>query len=208
MNPGREPVDRFVAEILAAGMIPKGARILELGTGKCYDRWMLFCDDYEYSPTDKNPEREGVLQLDAENIPEGQFTDMDVIFATELLEHVEFPLKALESCHSHLRPGGLVVVTLPFMYRIHGDDVIKDYQRLTPDGLASLFRRAGFARYFAEARYKGWEKANEPSYIVGWAQKGERVIAWHVDLPENWKDAQLAAEKRWKERNPDEELIW
>ena len=208
MNPGREPVDRFVAEIIFAGMIPPGSKILELGTGKCYDRWMIFHDGYEFIPTDKNPGREGIQYADAENIPKSLFRDMDVIFATELLEHVEFPLRVVENCHEHLKPGGLLVITMPFMYAIHCDDVVKDYQRFTPDGLASLFERAGFARYYAGCRYKEGERENEPSYVVGWARKAERVQQWQPELPESWRDRQLEGERKWKERNPDEKLIW
>lgn len=208
MNPGREPVDKFVAEIMAAGMIPPGARILELGTGRCYDRWMIFCDSHEFIATDKNPCRDGILQLDAENMPDEQFLDMDAIFATELLEHVEFPLRVMKNCLKHLAPGGIVVVSMPFLYRIHADEVVKDYQRLTPDGLASLFARAGFATYYAAARYKEGEKENEPSYIVGWARKGKRIAEWNVNLPENWRDVQLAAEQKWKEKYGAEDLIW
>jgi SAM-dependent methyltransferase len=207
MNPGREPVDRFVAEIIASGMIPAGGRVLELGTGLCFDRWMLLKDNYQFYPTDKTPCREDIAPLDAENIPDGQFQDMDAIFATELLEHVEFPLKVLENCRNHLKPGGIVAVSLPFMYQIHCDDVVGDYQRLTPDGLASLFRRAGFGTYYADARYKEGEEVNKPSYVVGWGKKAVRIVDWKVALPENWKEIQIAAEAKWKAENPSEKLI-
>lgn len=106
MNPGREPVDQFIAEIAASGMIPLGGKILELGTGLCFDRWMLFRDNYQFYPTDKTPCREDIAILDAENIPDGEFQDMDAIFATELLEHVEYPLRVLKNCHKHLKQGG------------------------------------------------------------------------------------------------------
>jgi SAM-dependent methyltransferase len=53
----------------------------------------------------------------------------DAIKLTEVLEHVPDPASALAECKRVLRVGGHVVVTAPFLERLHGDP--SDYGRYT-----------------------------------------------------------------------------
>jgi SAM-dependent methyltransferase len=53
----------------------------------------------------------------------------DAIKATELLEHVPEVARALDECRRVLRPGGHLVITAPFLERLHGDP--GDYSRFT-----------------------------------------------------------------------------
>jgi SAM-dependent methyltransferase len=53
----------------------------------------------------------------------------DAIKATELLEHVPDVARALGECRRVLRPGGHLVITAPFLERLHGDP--GDYSRYT-----------------------------------------------------------------------------
>jgi SAM-dependent methyltransferase len=53
----------------------------------------------------------------------------DAIKATELLEHVPDVARALAECRRVLRPGGHLVITAPFLERLHGDP--GDYSRYT-----------------------------------------------------------------------------
>jgi SAM-dependent methyltransferase len=53
----------------------------------------------------------------------------DAIKATELLEHVPEVARALGECRRVLRPGGHLVITAPFLERLHGDP--GDYSRYT-----------------------------------------------------------------------------
>jgi ubiquinone/menaquinone biosynthesis C-methylase UbiE len=45
----------------------------------------------------------------------------DAIKATELLEHVPDVPRALAECRRVLRPGGHLVITVPFLERLHSD---------------------------------------------------------------------------------------
>ncbi len=61
----------------------------------------------------------------------------DYVIATEVFEHLRKPEQATREILRVLKPGGKAVVTIPFMFRIHGDPC--DYQRLTRTGLEVLF---------------------------------------------------------------------
>jgi len=72
---------------------------------------------------------------DAGNLP---FRDscLSGVLCTELLEHVLRPDRVVSEIHRVLRPGGVLVVTVPFLYPFHRDPV--DFHRFTEDGLRAL----------------------------------------------------------------------
>lgn len=76
---------------------------------------------------------------DAHDLP---FLDdsFDGVLATELFEHLASPAKASEELMRVLKPGGKGIITIPFMFHIHGDPY--DFSRLTKGGLEQLFARA------------------------------------------------------------------
>lgn len=82
------------------------------------------------------------VRADAAMLP---FADasFDSIVSTQCLEHVWDGPGTIAEMHRILRPGGAVVLTTPFAYRIH--DSVHDYVRYTAHGLHRLFDSAGFA---------------------------------------------------------------
>jgi hypothetical protein len=62
----------------------------------------------------------------------------DTIVCTEVLEHTRQPFHATDNLLRMLRPGGLVFVTTPFNFRIHGP--LPDCWRFTEHGLRELFK--------------------------------------------------------------------
>ena len=86
-------------------------------------------------------------------------TAADVILATETLEHVVDPMAFMAEAHRCLRPGGRIVLTVPFAARWHY--IPHDYWRFTPSGLRILLERAGF------------------SEVVVHARGNERTVAWY-----------------------------
>jgi SAM-dependent methyltransferase len=74
----------------------------------------------------------------------------DVVLATETLEHVVDPPAFLAEAHRCLRPGGRLVLTVPFAARWHY--IPNDYWRFTPSALRILLERAGFAEVVVHAR--------------------------------------------------------
>ena len=62
----------------------------------------------------------------------------DVVICTEVLEHTRQPFHATTEIHRILKPGGCVVATTPFNFRIHGP--LPDCWRFTVHGLRELFK--------------------------------------------------------------------
>jgi SAM-dependent methyltransferase len=69
----------------------------------------------------------------------------DVVICEQVLEHVIDPFGAAENLRVLCRPGGHVVVTTPFLIKVHELPMygMRDYWRFTPRGLRTLLERAG-----------------------------------------------------------------
>lgn len=66
----------------------------------------------------------------------------DQVLMTEVLEHLQFPERALAEAFRLLRPGGTIFITMPFLYQVHGDP--DDFSRWTPSMLKFKIEEAGF----------------------------------------------------------------
>lgn len=67
--------------------------------------------------------------------------EFDVVLCEQVLEHIRDPTLGVAALASLCRPGGHVIITTPFMLRIHPSP--EDLWRFTPDGLAHLAANAG-----------------------------------------------------------------
>ncbi len=65
----------------------------------------------------------------------------DCVRCTELLEHVEYPEDVVEEISRVLKPGGALVLSVPFIANVHADP--QDFQRFTDVKLRSMLARAG-----------------------------------------------------------------
>jgi SAM-dependent methyltransferase len=72
-------------------------------------------------------------------VPEGHF---DTVLCSEVSEHVPHPERALAEIARVLHPGGKVLVTVPYLSRLHEEP--HDYYRHTSHGLQFLLEGAGF----------------------------------------------------------------
>jgi SAM-dependent methyltransferase len=66
----------------------------------------------------------------------------DVALMTELLEHVSAPDAVLREAARLLKAGGMIYITMPFLYQVHGDP--HDYARWTADMMRARVQEAGF----------------------------------------------------------------
>jgi SAM-dependent methyltransferase len=74
-----------------------------------------------------------------DKVPEETF---DFVISLNTLEHVEDPLPALKQLHKSLKEDGLLCISVPFMFRIHGHP--DDFMRCTPSWWANTLSRAGY----------------------------------------------------------------
>lgn len=67
----------------------------------------------------------------------------DIITAEQVFEHVLRPRDALRNICSMLNPGGVVLITTPFLLKYHGCPI--DVSRWTEQGLAEMLTEVGFS---------------------------------------------------------------
>ena len=82
-------------------------------------------------------EHPDIVAFDGRAIPFPE-SSFDAILCTEVLEHVEDPAGLVAEMLRVLRPGGVLLATVPFSARVH--HVPYDFHRFTPFRLASLFK--------------------------------------------------------------------
>lgn len=85
---------------------------------------------------------------DGRTIPIGTGT-VDTVLLTEVLEHCPEPPRVLAEVHRVLKPGGLLYLTVPFIWPFH--DVPFDEYRYTPFALQRMMQSVGFAEPRIEA---------------------------------------------------------
>jgi SAM-dependent methyltransferase len=70
----------------------------------------------------------------------------DVVICEQVLEHVVDPRAAATNLRGLCEPGGHVVVSTPFLVRVHEVPLflMNDYWRFTPRGLRALLEEVGF----------------------------------------------------------------
>ncbi len=123
-----------------------GAVHLELGT------WTAFGDERtreladadglaELIRLDVDPSHPIDVVADATALP-FRSGAMDRVGSNSVLEHIAYPHEVLAECHRVLRPGGVMVHVMPFVWWLHGYP--DDYVRLTPPFFERVCREIGF----------------------------------------------------------------
>jgi SAM-dependent methyltransferase len=129
---------RVDADLRAAMGLFKG-RVLDVGGGR---RRGAFAPppDCRWLIADVSMDQGPHVGADVQALPfrDGVF---DAVKATEVLEHVPEITRALAECRRVLRPGGHLVITAPFLERLHADP--GDYGRYTRSMWERLLDGAG-----------------------------------------------------------------
>ncbi len=120
---------------------PPGAVILEVGGGTSILRSVIQREvpGARYISGDISPTNSSDVALDALALPI-RAGSIQAVLALEVLEHIPTPTRMLTEASRVLAPGGLLVLTTPFMYGVHD---YRDYFRYTPRGLAELLSGTG-----------------------------------------------------------------
>ena len=121
-----------------AGLILDIAPQVHAGLAGLVSQSHEFCIETMDISEEFSPTYVGDLCKLNKNIPESRF---DGVFCTEVLEHVNLPFLAISEIYRILKPGGLLVASSPFNFRIHGP--LPDNWRISEHGwrvLLSNFR--------------------------------------------------------------------
>lgn len=121
-------------------------KVLDIG---CADRWAERCctEETRYIGLDYPATGAGLysavpdLFADAACLPLADGS-VDALLCLEVLEHVREYQSALREFSRVLKPDGVLLMSMPFMYPMH--DAPHDYQRLTEHGLRRDLANAGF----------------------------------------------------------------
>ncbi len=101
---------------------------------------LSLCSSWRYVNIDPATKPDFLASADLLPLPNH---DANFILLAETIEHLEFPEKALAEAHRILRSGGKLVLTVPFLYPVHGDPY--DFQRWTPEKFRRELGRLGFS---------------------------------------------------------------
>ena len=110
-------------------------RILDVGCGKCPYR-TLFSKATEYIGIDvvEGGKADFIVTPDAAwPLADASF---DVVLATQVIEHVENLPYTLGEISRVCKPGGIIILSFPFLYNEHGSPY--DFQRYTIHGASKL----------------------------------------------------------------------
>jgi SAM-dependent methyltransferase len=86
----------------------------------------------------------------------------DVVLIEQVLEHVLWPIRAARHLYEMLRPGGVLILTTPFLVKIHNCPV--DCTRWTELGLKHLLAEGGFRLQDIETNSWGNRTCARSSY--------------------------------------------
>ncbi|AGB42131.1 methyltransferase family protein [Halobacteroides halobius DSM 5150] len=135
----RKNVSDFI-EKCALKYDKQGTYLLDIAP-QDYEGAIAFFKETNVYTLDINPEAEADYTVDICQNSEELIDDnyFDYILCTEVLEHTLNPFSAIKEINRILKPGGLVFITVPFNFRIHGP--LPDCWRFTEYGLKELLKK-------------------------------------------------------------------
>lgn len=131
-------IERAVASVLA-GRRRADLRVLDLGCGeKPYADLFAgtHCIGIDHGVDGAAPD----AVADAMQLPLADAC-IDIVFTTQVVEHVRHPERMVAEIARVLRPGGALVMTGPFYWPLHEQP--HDYHRFTSHGFDNLLRSQG-----------------------------------------------------------------
>jgi SAM-dependent methyltransferase len=157
----RKPWNRLLYDCGDAALIRLSNRlrgtVYDLGCGDLpYREWMLqYVDRYvgvDWSNTIHELKADVVADLN-EPLPIDSGA-ADTVVSFSVLEHLREPETMLREAFRILKPGGTIVLQVPFMWWVH--EAPHDYYRFTRFGLEHLFHKAGFVEIDVQANTGFW----------------------------------------------------
>jgi len=153
----------------AAGSLPPGARVADVGAGDAPYRELFARFDYVTIDWEQSVHEDAQavdIVAGADSIPASD-ASFDAVLLTQVLEHVPDPAAVLAELRRILRPGGALYLTAPLVWELH--ELPHDYYRYTSEGLRHLLDRAGFGEIFIEPRNDCFTTLAQMLENVRWA---------------------------------------
>lgn len=149
--------------------------LLDIGCGDMPYRAVIGHQVEAYDGLDIEPRSVAVRYTgsvtDMNQVPDASY---DTVLCTEVLEHVPSPTEAAHEMARVLRPGGTVILTVPFLGRLHEEPW--DFFRYTRFGLTQLFEEAGFE--IVEIS----EHGSVASFLGHQVSTGLVGLTWHIPI--------------------------
>lgn len=132
---GRYYIDKFLKEHSSSIR----GRCLEFGN-PTYKSYFPNASKYEIISVREDPNVD--IVADVHNSSSLPVEIYDSIICTQVFEHLSHPHIAAKSLYSMMKPGGVLLFTVPFINNIHYSP--GDYYRFTPDACKQILEDAGF----------------------------------------------------------------
>jgi len=120
-------------------------RILDFGCGTGpYRALLAAATEYiglEYDSPENRVNKRADIYYDGQTIPL-EDASLDGVLSTQTLEHVPNPTRIINEWARVLRPGGYLLLTVPFIWPEH--EMPFDFQRYTTNGLRLMLEKGGF----------------------------------------------------------------
>ena len=140
LDPENARIEQFLLE--SRELIKKNSKILDAGAGICPYRFIF--NDFHYESMDMPGgfyNNQHTFESDLSAMPIDNAT-YDVVILTQVLEHVDDPIKVLTEINRVLKPGGLLLLSVPLNGPIHGGPY--HFFQFTHYGLLTLANTCNF----------------------------------------------------------------
>jgi len=134
------PVGRYYVEkFLRENADHIAGRCLEFGEPR-YKPYFPKVREYEITDVVQRPGVKYVCDIhEPQGMPKNHF---NAVICTQVFEHSAYPEKAAKSLFEIMAPGGVLLLTAPFINPVHY--VPTDFRRFTPECLDMIIKDAGF----------------------------------------------------------------
>lgn len=127
-----------------------GKRVLDVGGGHSDSkqvRELIGRKGGQYISVDMNTKADVCHNM---NEPLTGYDHFDVVICLSTLEHCDKPWKVAENIEGVMKPGALLLVSAPYIWRQHSYP--NDYFRYLPDGFRALFCNIEFSELFTDPK--------------------------------------------------------
>lgn len=178
--------------------LPEGSLVLDLGGNRIGKRGAFDIERYPLRVVYANlsAAKKPHVQTDAAVLP---FADaaFDAVICSELLEHVPEPQAVTAEIHRVLKPGGTLLLCVPFMNRVHGDPY--DFARYTDYYWLQALDKIGFRDIHIEKQGLFWSVLAD--MLRDWAylktSRGPLQKSWIIGLVSSFMTAAKRKAMKW-----------